>query len=81
MAFSIKDEETDRLVRALAELTGENYTRTVLGAVQEKLARLQKNSKQAKQARNQKMQEFLDSRRHITNKGWSQKRASDALWE
>ena len=81
MAFSIKDTETDRLVRALAAITGENYTRTVCGAIQEKLARLQKSSKQSRVHRNRKLQTFLDARPKVRGKNWSQKKASDALWE
>jgi antitoxin VapB len=39
MALNIKDAETDRLVRHLAELTGEGITDAVKKAVSEKLAR------------------------------------------
>lgn len=40
MAFSIKNEEADRLVRALAERTGEGITDVVLGALREELKRV-----------------------------------------
>jgi antitoxin VapB len=40
MALSIKDERTDRLVRALAAETGESLTDAVTIAVEERLARL-----------------------------------------
>lgn len=39
MALNIKDAETDRLVRQLAELTGEGITDAVKKAVSEKLVR------------------------------------------
>ncbi|MBV9287502.1 MAG: type II toxin-antitoxin system VapB family antitoxin [Hyphomicrobiales bacterium] len=39
MALSFKDEETDRLARALAELTGETLTNAVRAALAEKLER------------------------------------------
>jgi antitoxin VapB len=39
MAVLIKDEEADRLIRQLAERTGETITDAVKGAVSEKLAR------------------------------------------
>jgi antitoxin VapB len=40
MAVLIKDEETDRLVRALAARTGETITQAVRRAVAERLDRL-----------------------------------------
>lgn len=39
MALSIRDEETDRLVRELAEATGETMTAAIRGAVRDRLAR------------------------------------------
>lgn len=39
MALSIKDAETDRLVRQLAATTGESMTEAVRGAVRERLER------------------------------------------
>jgi antitoxin VapB len=39
MTVLIKDEEADRLIRQLAERTGETITDAVKGAVSEKLAR------------------------------------------
>ncbi len=41
MALSIKDPETDRLVRALAAETGESITEAVARAVRERLDRVQ----------------------------------------
>jgi antitoxin VapB len=40
MALSIKDEETDRLVRLLAGATGETITEAVANAVRERLDRV-----------------------------------------
>ncbi len=40
MSLNIKDEETHRLVRELAHLTGESQTRAVMIAVRERLDRL-----------------------------------------
>ena len=42
MSLNIKNEETHRLVRALAALTGENMTEAVTEAVRERLDRLRK---------------------------------------
>lgn len=39
MALNIKDPETDRLARELAELTGESITRALHRAIQMRLAR------------------------------------------
>ena len=39
MALNIKDHETDRLVRQLARLTGENITQAVKTAVQQRIER------------------------------------------
>ena len=39
MTVLIKDEEADRMIRQLAERTGETITNAVKGAVSEKLAR------------------------------------------
>ncbi len=39
MALSIKDPETDRLARALADTTGESLTEAIRRALEERLAR------------------------------------------
>ena len=39
MALSIKDPETDRLARALAEATGESITEAIRRALEERLSR------------------------------------------
>ena len=41
MGMNIKNEETQRLVRELAELTGESQTAAITEAVRERLERLQ----------------------------------------
>lgn len=40
MGFTIKNAETQRLIRELAELTGESMTAAVTVAVRERLARI-----------------------------------------
>jgi antitoxin VapB len=40
MALSIKDPETERLARKLAELTGENITTATKRAIEERLRRV-----------------------------------------
>ena len=46
MSLNIKDEETHRLARELARLTGESMTAAVNEAIRERLERVQKNSKE-----------------------------------
>jgi antitoxin VapB len=43
MGLNIKSEETHRLVRELARLTGESMTAAVTEAVRERLTRLRRN--------------------------------------
>jgi len=42
MGMNIKDEETQRLVKRLAKLTGESQTAAITTSVRERLNRLQK---------------------------------------
>lgn len=43
MAMNIKNEETERLVNELADLTGETLTGAIAAAVREKLQRVRTN--------------------------------------
>ena len=47
MALSIKDPETERLARALSQLTGENITTATKRAIEERLRRLGGRSRRA----------------------------------
>ena len=47
MALSIKDAETERLARNLAQLTGENITTATRRAIEERLRRLGGHSRRA----------------------------------
>ena len=47
MALSIKDPETERLARRLAELTGENITTATKRAIEERLRRLGSRTRKA----------------------------------
>jgi antitoxin VapB len=47
MALSIKDPETERLARNLAQLTGENITTATRRAIEERLRRLGGQSRRA----------------------------------
>jgi antitoxin VapB len=47
MALSIKDPETERLAKSLAQLTGENITTATKRAIEERLRRLRAQSRKA----------------------------------
>jgi antitoxin VapB len=47
MALSIKDPETERLARKLAQLTGENITTATKRAIEERLRRVDGRSRKA----------------------------------
>ena len=47
MALSIKDPETERLAKSLAQLTGENITTATRRAIEERLRRLGGQSRKA----------------------------------
>ena len=47
MALSIKDPETERLARNLAQMTGENITTATKRAIEERLRRLSGRSRRA----------------------------------
>ncbi len=81
MAFSIKDEQTDKLVRKLAGITGESYTRAVKQAVAERLERLTETSEKEKEKRLAAMHDFLKGRPRLKFKdGKTLKEITDDLW-
>ena len=47
MALSIKDPETERLARSLAQLTGENITMATKRAIEERLHRVGNQTRKA----------------------------------
>lgn len=51
MSLNIKNEETHRWAKQLAELTGESITTAVTEAVRERLERLRRNNRKAKAER------------------------------
>jgi len=59
MAISIKDPETDRLARALAEATGESLTAAIRRALEERLAREQARARRGISAEVRRIQERL----------------------
>lgn len=62
MALSIKDPETDRLARSLAETTGESLTEAIRRALEERLEReTQRQSRYPLQTAVRRVQERLVS--------------------
>lgn len=67
MALSIKDPETERLARALSQLTGENITTATKRAIKERLRRLGGQSRRATL-----LEDMAEIRRR-----WSEMRVAD----
>lgn len=59
MALSLKDPETDRLARELAERTGESLTTAVREALRDKLSRIQYERSAEIEARLAAIQEIV----------------------
>jgi antitoxin VapB len=59
MALSIKDPETDRLARALAQATGESLTEAIRRALEERLERETHRSRRGIGAEVRRIQERL----------------------
>lgn len=58
MAFSIKNDEADDLVRELAALTGESLTAAVTTSLRERLERLQRERERDVEAGVQRLLDF-----------------------
>jgi antitoxin VapB len=67
MALSIKDPETERLARALSQLTGEDITTATRRAIEERLRRLGGQSRRAAL-----LEDMVEIRRR-----WSEMRVTD----
>jgi antitoxin VapB len=64
VSLNIKNEETHRLVRELAELTGESQTEAVTEAVRERLARVRNTTER----RQERIEETLAMGREIASR-------------
>src|SRR6266481_5455858 len=65
LALNIKSRETDRLVRELAELTGESITDAVTKAVTERLERCRNQTEQARAKRLAAIQRIMEEARKL----------------
>lgn len=60
MALSIRDPETDRLARELAQLTGETMTQAIRTSLEERLARERRRREQDVEKRYDAIMEVLE---------------------
>jgi len=74
MALSIKDPETERLARALSQLTGENITTATRRAIEERLRRLGGQSRRAAL-----LQDMADIRRRWSEMAIVDERSADDI--
>jgi antitoxin VapB len=79
MALSIKDEETDRLARTLAQRNGETVTMAVKLAIKERLERQEKAAKP--ESRMEWLDRITKETAAIMNDGRTSKELMDALYD
>jgi antitoxin VapB len=70
MSLNIKNAETHRLVRELAELTGESMTEAVTAAVRERLERVRANHDDDVEARIDRIREIAGEIRRRAPDGY-----------
>jgi antitoxin VapB len=79
MALNIKDEETHRLAKELAQLTGESLTEAVKASVKERLGRQQQSSK--REGRMEWLERITRETAAIMNDGRTSKELMDELYD
>ena len=79
MSLNIKNPETHRMARELANLTGENVTTAVTVAVRERLEREQQRKK--KQGRLEWLLQLSKETSALMNDGRSSKELTDELYD
>lgn len=79
MALSIKDEETDRLARKLAQQNGESVTMAVKVAIKERLERQEQAAE--RQSRMEWLKQITRETAAIMNDGRSSKELMDELYD
>lgn len=65
MAMSVKNEETERLARELAEATGESLTTAITVSVRERLERLRRSSRDRAAAKAQRAMSLTRGSREL----------------
>lgn len=81
MSLNIKNPETYRLVKELAELTGESMTTAVTQAVAEKLERIRAERGEDVEARVQRMLELASAIREAAPPGWFDQDFDELLYD
>ena len=79
MALSIKNEETEQLVRKLAHRNGETVTAAVTIAVKERLERQEKDEK--REGRMEWLERITTETAQIMNDGRTSKELMDELYD
>ncbi len=79
MALSIKDEETDRLARTLAQRNGETVTTAVKIAVKERLERQEQSQKPT--GRFERIRRIVEQTAPLMNDGRTSKELMDELYD
>jgi antitoxin VapB len=79
MALSIKNEETEQLVRKLAQRNGETVTAAVTIAVKERLERQEKDEK--REGRMEWLERITAQTAQIMNDGRTSKELMDELYD
>ncbi|MDE3148767.1 MAG: type II toxin-antitoxin system VapB family antitoxin [Acidobacteriota bacterium] len=79
MVLSIKDEETNRLARTLAQRNGETVTMAVKIAVKERLERQEQSRKPA--GRFERIRRIVEQTAPLMNDGRTSKELMDELYD
>jgi antitoxin VapB len=79
MALSLKNEETEQLVRRLARITDESLTTAVTVAVQERIERLEKSDK--RKGRLEWLSELTKQTSAMMDDGRTSKELMDELYD
>lgn len=75
MAFNIKNDETHRLARAVADLTGESMAQAVDTALRERMARLSRGD------RHERIMEIVREARQYVPESWVGRDSNDIINE
>lgn len=79
MALNIKDEETHRLARTLAQQTGESVTMAVKVAIKERLSR--QEQRQRPEGRFERIRKIVERTAPRMNDGRTSKELMDELYD
>jgi antitoxin VapB len=81
MSLNIKNPETYRLVKELAEATGQSMTAAVTGAVREQLARIRVDRTEDEEERTRRILEFVAEMRRRFPPGYLDQDFDELLYD